>query len=85
VVIEHRLEPALKSIERQPVLLLHGDADRTAPIENVSALAGRMPDWRLRELAGGHHLPIHQPVEVARHLSAAFALTHAPTPAASSG
>ena len=41
---------------RQPVLMLHGKHDRTAPIENVRQGIAGMPQIRLVEYAAGHDL-----------------------------
>jgi pimeloyl-ACP methyl ester carboxylesterase len=38
-----------------PTLVLHGDQDRMAPVENGRLLAWRIPDARLRITAGGRH------------------------------
>jgi pimeloyl-ACP methyl ester carboxylesterase len=45
------LDPAL------PVLLLHGDADRTAPLAQVQALACGRAQWSLRVMLGVDHHP----------------------------
>lgn len=41
-----------------PLLLVHGTADRTAPIEPVRALAAARPDTRLVEMPGAGHNPL---------------------------
>jgi pimeloyl-ACP methyl ester carboxylesterase len=45
------VDPAL------PILLVHGDADRTAPLERVKKLAHGRPTWRLHVLHGVDHHP----------------------------
>jgi pimeloyl-ACP methyl ester carboxylesterase len=40
-----------------PVLLIHGDADVTAPVEGVRQLMERRPDWKLLLLEGADHHP----------------------------
>ncbi|WP_232075924.1 alpha/beta hydrolase family protein [Phytohabitans suffuscus] len=42
---------------KRPVLLVHGDRDEVAPIDDVTELAGGLPDGRLLRLDGvGHYL-----------------------------
>ena len=54
-----------------PVVLIHGTADRSAPIENVRQLVARSGGPRLVELAGGgHDLPLSHPDEIAREVRA---------------
>jgi pimeloyl-ACP methyl ester carboxylesterase len=38
-----------------PTLLLHGDADRMAPVENAELIAGLVPDSRVVLVPGGRH------------------------------
>lgn len=40
-----------------PVLLIHGDADATAPVGGVRQLMERRPDWKLMLLEGADHHP----------------------------
>jgi pimeloyl-ACP methyl ester carboxylesterase len=57
------LDPAL------PVLLLHGDADRTAPLAQVQALARGRTQWSLRVLPGVDHHPwLRCPEQCAREI-----------------
>lgn len=45
-----------------PVLCLHGDGDRTAPLAGVRALVARHPQWRLEVVVGAdHNLPLGRP------------------------
>lgn len=45
-----------------PLLLVHGDADETAPFASVRALAARLPWVRLVDVpGGGHDLPLSHP------------------------
>jgi len=45
-----------------PLLLVHGDADDTAPLDLVRTLAARLPWSRLVDIPGaGHDLPLSQP------------------------
>jgi pimeloyl-ACP methyl ester carboxylesterase len=47
---------------RIPVLLLHGSADRTAPVDGIRQLAERRPEWKLRLLERVDHHPwLRQP------------------------
>lgn len=41
-----------------PVVLLHGELDKTAPLNGVRELARRHPAWALRVLDGGDHHPL---------------------------
>lgn len=47
-----RLPPGL------PVHLIHGDSDRTAPLDPVRRVAADRPDWTLEVLAGVEHHPL---------------------------
>ena len=38
-----------------PTLVLHGDEDRMAPVENARLLADRIPGARVRLTPGGRH------------------------------
>jgi len=54
-----------------PVVLIHGSADRSAPIENVRQLAARSRAPRLVELfGGGHDLPLSHPDLLAHEIQA---------------
>ena len=56
------------------VVLIHGDADATAPLDQVRELAVRFPAWQLEVVPGaGHHLPFEQPEAVAELLDTGFA------------
>jgi pimeloyl-ACP methyl ester carboxylesterase len=69
VVIHHRPDRALAALAGRPVLLVHGDQDRSAPLDNVRILAAGFPAWRLEVVSGAdHHLPIDRPEPVARLL-----------------
>ncbi len=57
VAVDH-LPPPVAS----PLLFVHGDADDTAPIDPVRALAARLPRARLVDVPGaGHDLPLSHP------------------------
>ena len=43
---------------RSPVLLLHGDEDRVAPVAHAEWLAGRIPDVELRVVPGEGHVSV---------------------------
>lgn len=51
--------PALaETLDRRiPVLLLHGNADRSAPVDGVRKLIERRPQWKLLVLDGVDHHP----------------------------
>ena len=46
-----------------PVLLLHGDADRVAPLGHARWLSDRMPDAELRVVRGAGHLSVLEHAE----------------------
>lgn len=55
-LMDYRLDEVLEHLEPLPVLLIHGDRDMVAPVENVKHL-GRRRNWRLRIIEGtGHHV-----------------------------
>lgn len=69
VIVRHRLDPALDRLADRPVRLVHGDRDRSAPLDNVRPLVERYPCWRLQVVAGAdHHLPLEQPERLAELL-----------------
>ena len=69
VIVRHRLEPALERLADRDILLIHGDADRSAPIEHIRPLTARFPHWRLETVPGADHaLPIVRAGTVARLL-----------------
>lgn len=73
VIVQHRSDAALAALAHQPVLLVHGEEDRTAPLANIQPWLERFPRWRLEVIPEARHfLPIHQPEEVAQLLEAAF-------------
>jgi len=54
-----------------PLLFLHGTDDRTAPVEDVRALVGRLPRARFIELPGtGHDPPLSNPDRLATEILA---------------
>jgi pimeloyl-ACP methyl ester carboxylesterase len=62
VVIDHAARPPVILSRRIPVLLLHGSADRSAPIDGARKLVERRPDWKLSVLEGVDHHPwLQQP------------------------
>lgn len=69
VIVDHRPDAALRKLAGGPVLLLHGGADRSAPLENVRTLVRSVPEWGLEVVAsGGHYLPLERPGRVAQLL-----------------
>ena len=77
VIIKHRPDVALSTLADRHLLLVHGDEDRAAPLENVRDLVARFPSWRLEVLAGaGHLLPIEWPDRVAELLGASCLSRH---------
>ena len=65
VIIKHCLGPALTALVNRPALLIHGEDDRVVPVENVRALAGKFPAWRMEVLSeAGHLLPVDRPKEI---------------------
>lgn len=69
VIVRHRLDPAIERLSDRDVLLVHGDADRAAPIDAIRALAARRSHWRLEVVAGADHaLPVARPGPLARLL-----------------
>ena len=73
VAVGHRVDAELARL-RMPIELLHGRADRTAPVRYVEDLAARLADAgapvTLRVVEGDHHLPVRQPGLVARTIEA---------------
>lgn len=66
VIVRHRPDAALAALADRDVLLVHGDADRLAPVDNVRALVEGFPRWRFEVLReGGHYLPFERQEEVA--------------------
>ncbi len=69
VIVDHRPDAALRKLAGRSVLLIHGDADRSAPLENLRTLAQSVPGWVLEVVAGGgHYLPLERPGRVAQLL-----------------
>lgn len=72
VVLAHRVADDLRLAE-VPVTLLHGEADRTAPVRYVSALAeelrGAGVAAELQVVDGDHHLAVRRPEAVATALA----------------
>ena len=65
-IVFNDLVPALGERVTTPIALLHGDADRTAPLESVRSFASER-GWPLRIARGGaHQLIFEQPRGVAR-------------------
>lgn len=58
----------------QPVLLLHGEADRLVPVSAARAAARTHPDWTLVTLPGAGHVP---QLEVPQECAAAILGWHA--------
>jgi len=70
VVVRHRLDLALGRLTDRHVTFVHGNADRTAPLGDVQALAKQYSRWRVEVVAAAdHHLPILRPELLARLLS----------------
>jgi len=69
VVLEHRVADDLEA-SPTPVTLLHGDADRSAPVEFLHSLVvrigNRKPPLKMEVTRGDHHLAIRRPDVVAR-------------------
>lgn len=69
VIVRHRPDAALRALSDRPVLFLHGDADRSAPLAPVRELVEHARGWRLRVVPGAnHYLPIERPRLVAAGL-----------------
>lgn len=64
VVVDHRVEPDLTSLAI-PVILLHGSADRTAPLDDVERLVDELGHHgravELRTIETDHLLPVRTP------------------------
>lgn len=73
MIINHRPDTALAALADRSVLLVHGQNDRVAPLENVRTLAEQFPVWRLEVITGaGHLLPAERPGDLTRLLAATF-------------
>ena len=67
---------------RAPVLVLWGAGDRTLSVELAREVAARVPNGRLRVVAGaGHSVQLDQPELVARIIQSAMAKVEAGSPA----
>ncbi len=56
-LLHYSVDGALSRLRPLPVLLVHGQRDQVAPIENVRPLPGMFPFMRLVEVAeSGHHV-----------------------------
>ena len=61
VVIGHRVQDDLRRLD-VPVTLLHGRADRTAPLRYVDEMARALPtSMTVTVVDGDHHLPVRRP------------------------
>ena len=71
VLLNHRVHPTATRLAEAgaPVRLLHGDGDRTAPVDAARALAVDC-GWPLTVLAAGHRLPLEAPAACAAMLHA---------------
>lgn len=57
----------------QPTLILHGEADALAPVEQARLLAKTLPNAQLTVLPGAGHVPtMTRPLEVAREIMSFF-------------
>jgi pimeloyl-ACP methyl ester carboxylesterase len=76
VVLGHRLVQDLRSATA-PVVLLHGDRDRPAPLRDVRALAAELcgagVNVTLHVVAGDHHVAVRRPAVVAGALEGLLA------------
>lgn len=59
-----------------PVLFIHGDQDRTAPLAGVATLAALHPRSALRVLRGGDHHPLLRLPERVLEAIRSFAAAH---------
>jgi pimeloyl-ACP methyl ester carboxylesterase len=65
-----------------PVLVMADPKDTLVPFRTATALAGLLPDARLRRIEGaGHHLPLRAPAEVASEIAGFLESLDARTPA----
>jgi pimeloyl-ACP methyl ester carboxylesterase len=62
--------PVLIDQIRQPVLIVHGDADRVVPLSHGQALAAACPDATLRTTADGHLTVVSHAVELGKAVTA---------------
>lgn len=64
-VYRHNVGNDVKRLPRgMPILLLHGENDKTAPLSNLTPLLGPRPEWECRILAGvDHHPLLRRPTE----------------------
>lgn len=70
LIVDHRLDATLAALADEPVRLIHGGRDRSAPLDNIRALVERSPAWRLEVVpTAGHDLPIAEPGLVARSIA----------------
>jgi fermentation-respiration switch protein FrsA (DUF1100 family) len=81
LLIDDRLRPldAIARIER-PILVIHGEADRTIPVSHGRRLADAAPDAELLLLAGGDHNDLRSTHPEADRAMIAFYRTHLEQP-----
>lgn len=68
VVVDHRVTDDLDALHA-PLLLVHGEGDRSAPLLSLRSLLAARPRTRLVVLAGNHHLAVCRPQALAEHLA----------------
>jgi pimeloyl-ACP methyl ester carboxylesterase len=74
-------EDVMRSV-RAPVLLLHGERDRSVPVASARAIAAKMPHWRFEVFEDVGHVPqLEAPERTARALLAFAASAEAETTA----
>lgn len=68
VVVDHRVTDDL-DVLHAPLLFVHGEGDRSAPLLPLRSLLAARPRTRLVVLAGDHHLAVRRPQALAEHLA----------------
>jgi pimeloyl-ACP methyl ester carboxylesterase len=69
VLYRHDLRVEAEAVQILPVLMLHGSADRTAPLAGAQELAAARPTWEMHVLSGVDHHPwLRAPDECLRHI-----------------
>ena len=62
VLVTHRPDEAIAGLSQRKVLVVHGERDRAAPINNVRQLVSGLPRWELMVVPDvGHNVPVQNP------------------------